>query len=180
MIFCCELFATNWLDVFPERFLPPPAVYEYTANGLKAVEPSEHLKDPKKFIFADLEKRLIIKNLPAKAKEFKQCPLDLYCPSMQEKLMRCVCEKCGSYWPSEAAKHRHKKSHSVKESAACQAKDSDTLGQDDVEEDVMEEEDNGSASHAMEICSDVESESNCIMPVIENLAEFLNSPFVEK
>jgi hypothetical protein len=50
----------------------------------------------------------------------------------------------------------------VKESAACQAKDSDTLGQDDVEEDVMEEEDNGSASHAMEICSDVESESNCL------------------
>ena len=81
---------------------------------------------------------------------------------------------------SEAAKNRHKKSHSVKESAACQAKDSDTLGQDDVEEDVMEEEDNGRASHAMDICSDVESESNCIMPVIENLAEFLNSPFVEK
>jgi hypothetical protein len=53
-------------------------------------------------------------------------------------------------------------------------------GQDDVEEDVMEEEENGSAYHAMEICSDVESESNCIMPVIENLAEFLNSPFVEK
>ena len=67
---CCEPFATNWLDVFPERFLPPPAVYEYTANGLKAVEPSEYLKDKKKFIFADLEKRLIIKNLPAKAKEF--------------------------------------------------------------------------------------------------------------
>ena len=36
----------------------------------------------------------------------------------------------------------------MKESAACQAKDSDTLGQDDVEEEVMEEEDNGSASHA--------------------------------
>jgi hypothetical protein len=48
------------------------------------------------------------------------------------------------------------------------------------EEDVMEEEDNGNASHAMEICSDVETESNCIIPVIENLAEFLNSPFVEK
>ena len=30
---------------------------------------------------------------------------------MEEKLMKGVCKTCGHYWPSEAAKKRHKKIH---------------------------------------------------------------------
>ena len=187
---CCESFATNWLDVFPERFLPPPAVYEYTAKGIRAVEPSEYFKDPKKFTFADLEKRLVVKELPAKAKEFKQCPLDLYCPSMEEKLKKCICKTCGSYWPSEAAKNRHKKCHSKKGSAACRVDDAavqndqeDDIMEDDMMEDDIIEDDNdstSSASHTIAMSSDiVESEPNC-MPIIRNLAECLNSSFLQE
>ena len=46
---CCEPFQTNWMDVFPDRFIPIPAVYEYKSNGQVAVEPSVFVKNPKKF-----------------------------------------------------------------------------------------------------------------------------------
>ena len=39
-------------------------------------------------------------------------PFDSYCPSMEDKLDGCVCEKCGSSWPSAAAMKRHLKAHS--------------------------------------------------------------------
>ena len=55
---------------FPERFLPGPAVYEYTTRGIEAVKPSEYFKDRKKFMFSNLQKRLVVKKLPTLAKEF--------------------------------------------------------------------------------------------------------------
>ena len=30
---------------------------------------------------------------------------------MQSKLAKCLCNTCGQYWPSEAAKKRHSKCH---------------------------------------------------------------------
>ena len=33
---CCGLFKTNWIDVFPTRFIPPPTVYQYGKTGLEA------------------------------------------------------------------------------------------------------------------------------------------------
>ena len=31
-------------------------------------------------------------------------PFDTYCISMQNSLKNCICQKCGLYWPSNAAK----------------------------------------------------------------------------
>ena len=161
---CCEPFSTNWLDVFPERFLPGPAIYEYTTRGIEAVKPSEYFKDPKKFMFSNLEKRLVVKKLPTLAKEFeKKCPFDLYCPSMQEKLKNCVCRMCGSYWPSEAAKKRHIKCHSLKESSVpCQDEASNYCEADhQIDRDgiLVEEGIDDSPSHTVELSIDAISES---------------------
>ena len=34
---CCSAFTTDWLQVFPDRFIPFPAVYDFCPTGLKAL-----------------------------------------------------------------------------------------------------------------------------------------------
>ena len=41
---CCQPFETNWLSVFPDRFVPFPAVHKCRMKGIEAVEPAEYLK----------------------------------------------------------------------------------------------------------------------------------------
>ena len=106
---CCKKFQTNWMSVFPSGFLPPPCIYKFGKSGIEAVEPSEYVKNVqnKKFQFASLKERLIMKAAPKEADEYFRHPFDLYCPSMQSKLSKCICKKCGQYWPCEAARKRH-------------------------------------------------------------------------
>ena len=108
---CCQPFKTNWMSIVRSRFLPPPAIYEFGSTGLKAVEPSEYVNNPRQYKFASLKERLISNFLPTEVEKFIRPPYDLYCPSMQEKLPKCICNSCGKYWPSEAAKKRHEKCH---------------------------------------------------------------------
>ena len=56
---CCKPYETNWDTAFPERFIPPPAVYKQGSKGLQIVEPSEYFKNPKDYKFATLQERLI-------------------------------------------------------------------------------------------------------------------------
>ena len=100
---CCEPFKTNWMSVIKSQFLPAPAIYEFTNTGLKAVEPSAYINNPKQHKFASLRERIIMNILPNEAENYTRPPFDLYCPSMQEKLEKGICTTCGKYWPSEAA-----------------------------------------------------------------------------
>ena len=78
------------------------------------VEPSEYVKNPNVYKFAPLKDRLVAGLLPNEAGKFVRPdlpPFDLYCPSMMQKLEKCICKTCGLYWPSEAAKKRHATCH---------------------------------------------------------------------
>ena len=108
---CCEPFKTNWMSIVKSQFLPSPAVYEFGSNGLKAVEPSECIKNLRQYTFAILKERLFSNLLPSEVEQFIRPPYDLYCPSMQDKLEIYICSTCGKYLPSEAAKKRHEKCH---------------------------------------------------------------------
>jgi len=109
---CCKPFATDWMRVFPQRFLPPPAVYKFGPRGLQPVEPEEYIKDPnKKYKFASLKERLLLQLKPNAASKYIRPPFDIYCPSMQEKLAKSICKVCGSSWPCPAAMKRHAVCH---------------------------------------------------------------------
>ena len=171
---CCPPFETNWMEVFPNQFLPPPAVYQFGAKGLEIVEPSEYFANTRKYNFATLSQRLISKLSPEEAfkgKNGQKCPVpfDTYCESMQKDIPDCVCSKCGLYWPSVAAKKRHSKAHKRAEKAVQQNEmtlalsDSDT----DMDEDLELEEE------AIEELPD-----SGPMPVIEDIRSHLTySPF---
>ena len=111
---CCSKFTTDWMRVFPERFIPMPAAYKYGRCGMMAVEPAELAKNPKAHTYATLQQRILYKQLlPESARKYKDLPFDLYCPSMESKLAECLCKKCGQYWPFKAAVGRHMKCHKV-------------------------------------------------------------------
>ena len=97
--------------MFPAQFCPPPSVYKYSENSMVAVEPEKYFKDPKKYEFAPLSLRITLQKYPDPAKKYLNVPLDLYCPSMQDKLENGICKSCGHYWPSRAAMMRHRKGH---------------------------------------------------------------------
>ena len=44
---CCTKFQTNWMQVFPQRFIPFPAVYSYAVSGMKALDPDTVASNPK-------------------------------------------------------------------------------------------------------------------------------------
>ena len=158
---CCEPFITNWMTIFPKRFLPLPAVYKFGSNGLLPVEPSEYAKKPNDYKFATLKERLVAGLIPSEANNFNRTPFDLYCPSMMEKLSKCICDTCGLYWPSEAAKKRHATCHrnGLKENQLVYSMEevSDEFCQ------IQNENENINGPNGI--------------PVIENLEEFLKCPF---
>ena len=107
---CCELFVSDWLAEFPKRFIPPPAVYQYTKYGMTAVKPSECFANPSKYKFAPLARGLLLKKSP-KSTDNMYFPFDLYRPSMEGKLLKGVCSECGHYWLCQAAMKRHQVIH---------------------------------------------------------------------
>ena len=129
-ITCCTPCVTNWFQIFPERFLPLPAIYEYGKKGLCAVEPDQYYENPRKFTFAPLHQRLLAGKLPDKAYEHTIAPFDLYCPSMVDKLNNSICPECNMYWPSAAAMKHYK---------VCQcAHKAVSTEEDELEEDMLE------------------------------------------
>ena len=150
---CCSKFETNWMQIFPNRFIPFPAVYSYTINGMAAVNPKDVSS---KHEFAPLKDRLLWQLKPnSVSTDFKLIPFDIYCPSMFDSIDQGVCKTCGVYWPSKAAMLRH---------AVCH-KNNIPTGQA-VEDDIEEEP--------------VEEDADERMPVFENMFEKLfQSPFTE-
>ena len=162
---CCKKFNTNWMQVFPNRFIPAPVIYQFGEHGKEAVEPSEYFKSVEEstYKFASLQDKLILNLLPKEADKFsKPPPFDLYCPSVQKNLEKCICETCGHYWPSQAAKKRHSIIHRNSE----ENENSKNVFES-VEDEFMEE----NKEESLDI-----SESGA-MPVIENLSEFVASPW---
>ena len=166
---CCQEFRTNWMSVFPSRFLPPPCIYKFGKSGIEAVEPSEYLKNVqnKKFNkFADLKERLIMGASPKEADAYTVPPFDLYCPSMQTKLAKCICKTCAQYWPCEAAKKRHWK--------ACHGKNSkETLADYQAYFENRVDE-----NHAENCSCQEEGEEEATIKVIQDFKKHLASPFI--
>ena len=156
---CCKPFITNWNTIFPQRFLPMPAVYEFGSKGLLPVEPSEYAKKPNDYKFASLRDRRIAGLLPSEANDFDCPPFDLYCPSMMEKLPKCVCETCGLYWPSEAAKKRHATCHKSRD-------DEPDFPMEEFSDEFCQFQDEGQ-----------NNSGSSQLPVVEDLQDFLRCPF---
>ena len=153
---CCPVFATNWTTVFPFRFVPLPAVYQYSPTGLQAVEPRIVFANPRQHSYAPLKERLLQQLLPREASKYDASPFDLYCPSMVDKLRKGICPQCKSYWPSQAAMKRHSRCHSKQR------------------QQVIPDDSDGDVAEVVTV-----NVNDDIMPVYRNIFEILQSPFAE-
>ena len=83
---CWEPFVSDWLTVFPKRFIPPLAIYQYNKYCTTAIEPTECFTNPSKDEFSPLVCCLLLKKSPKSTDLY--FPFEMYCPSMEGKLMK--------------------------------------------------------------------------------------------
>ena len=160
---CCGPFRTNWLRIFPYRFLPAPVQFR-PDPGSPTVPPVSQVKTTD--LYADLWQRIAVTNL-VPLTDYKILPYDMYCPSVRSAVKQRVCNLCGIYFPSIAAVKRHKAGDGCEE-----AEYNDKEGSNDG--DIFEEEEGRNDDTEVEI---VDGENEC--PVV-NIFELLQNPiFVE-
>lgn len=91
---CCPAFRSQFKELFPNRFLPPPVSVGYNEDAL-TIKEQGHFMDL--FGTLSLKDRL---NAPLFFKNFKEVPYDIMCPSVKEALQKRICKKCGLYGAS--------------------------------------------------------------------------------
>ena len=94
------------------------------------------------------------------------------CPSLDEKLEKGICKKCGAYWPSQAAMIRHRKCHCKTTVVVESDSDSSVAGLDSDENDVSEisiSDNNFDTEENIEI--------QFAMPIFESTSDVIQSPF---
>ena len=105
---CCKPFRSSWLKVFPQRFLPCPAISKFTSSCREPIRPSEM---GQKQEFMVLHQRMCIdEEKLVVPQECSEPPFDLFCPSIQSSLKDCICPTCGIQWPNKTAVSNTKRS----------------------------------------------------------------------
>ena len=101
---CCGDFRTTWKSVFSSHFSPAPVPVRKIPEG-PAVPSVSDVKASDRFV--DIWKHIGIHQLNPNS-GFSQMPYDLYCPSLKANVKNRVCKHCGIYYPSIAARMRHR------------------------------------------------------------------------
>ena len=160
---CCGPFPTNWLRIFPNRFLPAPVQFRQDP-GDPTVPPVSQVGTTDRY--ADLWQRIVVNNL-VPLNDYEILPYDMYCPRVKSAVKQRVCNLCEIYFPSIVAVKRHKAGTDCEE-----AEYDDEEGSDDG--DSYEEEEDRNDDTEVELV-DEENE----FPVLD-ICELLQNPtFVE-
>ena len=134
---------------------------------MTTVEPTECFANPLKCEFAPLASRLLLKKSPESTDDM-YFPFDLYCPSVEVKLLKGVYSDCGHHWPSQVAMKRHQVMHGENKEENSGNKSSINFKWE------------GPPTSSEN--SDLETEVEAVedrMPVFNNIFDVYKSPFVE-
>lgn len=108
---CCTAPRSNFLELFPQRFLPPPEPFAYDEHG--DIEPTSPTNKSSRFLglFQSLHR-----DDTRRAEEI-QMAYDKWCPSItSEMLKKRTCGTCGLYFGTELKKRNHKRTHKKRQS----------------------------------------------------------------
>lgn len=160
---CCGQRRTNYNEIFPARFLPPPVLYYSVDKGITYAPVGSSSGT-----FGSLYQRLALLHLQP-SHDFLRMPFDFYCPSVTADLEKRVCNQCGLYFPSQAAKRNHARIH--RQAAASTQAEVPDVG-------AVEPESGDSAILSTASTSATESVADGL-PVVRNLFDWLQSAFVD-
>ena len=92
--------ARNFLEILPDRFLPPPIPFVKGDRGPMADANGN---------FGPLSERLLLSRL-VPASSYQQLPFDLYCPSIHKSVMSTrICKLCHLYLATKSACDQHRR-----------------------------------------------------------------------
>ena len=104
---CCGPWRSNYIKVFPHRFLPPPVPFERTIYGIRMAD-----KDYQKGQFyGSLFQRIQYHGVVIQHTQNELLPFDYCCSSVKKELKKRTCQVCNQYIPSAYRMKNHYKIH---------------------------------------------------------------------
>ncbi|CAF0874627.1 unnamed protein product [Rotaria sordida] len=110
---CCTPWRSNYIQVFPHRFLPPPVPFHRSSRGVKMadIETSSAIINPISPFYGNLFQRIQFHGIVINHTHNDVLPYDAYCPSLQTKLSSRICSICKLYIPTSIRLRSHYKIH---------------------------------------------------------------------
>jgi hypothetical protein len=110
---CCGPWRSNYIQVFPHRFLPPPVPFNRSSHGVRPadLESSIATIHPTSPYYGTLFQRIQFHGIVMDKTKNLLLPFDSYCPSIQAKLHSRICSICKQYIPSATRLRNHYRVH---------------------------------------------------------------------
>ena len=118
---CCTPWRSNYIQVFPHRFLPPPVPFNRSSRGVKMAETesSSAATNPISPFYGNLFQRIQFHGIVINRTHNDLLPYDACCPSLQTKLPTRICSVCKQYIPSSIRLRNHYKIHQQQYASNC-------------------------------------------------------------
>ncbi|CAF0966037.1 unnamed protein product [Didymodactylos carnosus] len=125
---CCGVWRSNYIQVFPHRFLPPPVPFERTPRGIQMAE-KDYQKGKYKIVFyrvtvlynlfnfipgqfyGSLFQRIQFHGIVINHTKNDMLPFDFCCSSVKKEIKKRICTICKQYIPSASRMKQHYKIH---------------------------------------------------------------------
>lgn len=111
---CCKEWRSQYLKIFPARFVPPPLLMHKSEAGFTLC--SSSCKLDHRHSFQDLQTRILLEKIVPTIDEFPIMPFDYHCPTQQKDLKERMCRICFTSFATKTACLSHKKTHGKKSS----------------------------------------------------------------
>ena len=192
---CCEPFITNVEALFPHRRIPPLIPIKKSNAGIVALAQSKEYDQSLEFLPLGL--RIVFGDslIPGdvKKKFHDQVPYDYYFPSIQDKVFKRCCNKCGKYHATIKSLSIHKKvckdkkQNEAKKRKIVESSDSEVedIGevQDELDAIVLTDDEDNDDDEIQELVSSRPKFSitypDTFVERILNLKEWIKSPWAE-
>ena len=174
-ISCCGPWRSNYIQVFPHRFLPAPVAFERTPRGIAMAE-----RDYQKGVFyGSLIQRIQFHGVVMQHTQNDVLPFDYCCSSVRKELKRRVCSICKQYIPSAYRMKNHYKIHQQQYASNCLEYDEDMFSNETGTEDEQNPDENTDMLSSQRPLPAVSDPSSNGVVIFSDMLDWLKSDFEE-
>ncbi|CAF2101870.1 unnamed protein product [Rotaria magnacalcarata] len=104
---CCGPWRSNYVEIFPHRFLPAPVPFERTPYGIRMADRDYQRGQ----FYGTLFQRIQFHGVVIQHTQNEMLPFDYCCSSVKKELKKRTCKVCNQYIPSAYRMKNHYKIH---------------------------------------------------------------------
>ncbi len=170
-ITCCGPWRSNYIQVFPHRFLPAPIPFERTPRGIAMAD-----RDYQKGVFyGSLIQRIQFHGVVMQHTQSDILPFDYSCSSVRKEIKRRICSICKQYIPSAYRMKNHYKIHQQQYASNCLEYDEMLLNINGIDNDD-EDAEMISSQRPLPVVSDPSANG---VVIFSDMLDWLKSDFEE-